>query len=110
MKGRGIAKEHQCEGGDCLIVLHWLRKATGVNGNSDPGNGDDDVDDLGDDKKDDKQKDKKGDDSAEGELMTLMDLDLKHGEMEVGAQAGKEEKCGIPTDSDIEKMRSEEDH
>ena len=26
MKGRGIAKEHQCEGGDCLIVLHWLRK------------------------------------------------------------------------------------
>jgi hypothetical protein len=38
--------------------------ATGVNGNSDPGNGDDDVDDLGDDKKDDKQKDKKGDDSA----------------------------------------------
>ncbi len=41
--------------------------------------------------------------------MTLMDLDLKHGEMEVGAQAGKEQKCGIPTDSDIENMRSEED-
>ena len=49
-------------------------------------------------------------DYKEGELMTLMDLDLKHGEMEVGAQAGKKEKCGIPTDSDIEKMRSEEDH